>query len=167
MQSSARNSILDNYEWIQLSASCQWLILSWSNLPQYQEWSLSLCESKGRSRTISRKMSFRIFSIRRRGYSLRVSVWLLFEGGVYFIGKPADINDGWIRYVRTTQRRLLDAGSTLNVSVLQSAMKKGCTTRTVLALTCACAACAACCWGYYLKAGSSRRNTVSSSLWRL
>ena len=25
--------------------------------------------------------------------------WLLFEGGVYFFGKPADINDGWIRYV--------------------------------------------------------------------
>ena len=24
---------------------------------------------------------------------------LLFEGGIYFIGKPADIND-WIRYVR-------------------------------------------------------------------
>ena len=25
---------------------------------------------------------------------------LLFEGGVYFFGKPADINDGLIRYVR-------------------------------------------------------------------
>ena len=25
--------------------------------------------------------------------------WLLFEGDVYFFGKPADINDGWIRYV--------------------------------------------------------------------
>ena len=24
-------------------------------------------------------------------------VWLLFKGGVYFFGKPRDINDGWIR----------------------------------------------------------------------
>ena len=31
--------------------------------------------------------------------TLAVSVWLLFEGGVYFIGKPADINDSWIGYV--------------------------------------------------------------------
>ena len=30
---------------------------------------------------------------------LFVVVWLLFEGGVYFFGKPADINN-WIRYVR-------------------------------------------------------------------
>ena len=22
----------------------------------------------------------------------------LFEGGIYFLGKPIDINDGWIRY---------------------------------------------------------------------
>ena len=27
-------------------------------------------------------------------------VRLLFEGGVYFFGKPGDINNGWIRYVR-------------------------------------------------------------------
>ena len=26
-------------------------------------------------------------------------VWLLFEGGIYFFGKPGDI-DSWIRYVR-------------------------------------------------------------------
>ena len=26
--------------------------------------------------------------------------WLLIEGGVYFFGKPGDINDGWIRYIR-------------------------------------------------------------------
>ena len=31
--------------------------------------------------------------------SLHVSVWLLFEVGVYFFGKPANINDSWIRYV--------------------------------------------------------------------
>ena len=29
--------------------------------------------------------------------------WLLFKGGIYFIRKPADINDGWIRYVRAIQ----------------------------------------------------------------
>ena len=25
---------------------------------------------------------------------------LLFKGGVYFLGKPGDINNSWIRYVR-------------------------------------------------------------------
>ena len=25
---------------------------------------------------------------------------LLFEGGAYFFGKPGDVNDSWIRYVR-------------------------------------------------------------------
>ena len=33
-------------------------------------------------------------------FLLPVFVRLLFEGGGYFFGKPADINDGWIRYVR-------------------------------------------------------------------
>ena len=32
-------------------------------------------------------------------FLLLVFVRLLFEGCVYFVGKPADINDGWIRYV--------------------------------------------------------------------
>ena len=36
-------------------------------------------------------------------FSLLVIVRLLFEGGVYFFGKPADINDGWIRYVQAIQ----------------------------------------------------------------
>ena len=27
----------------------------------------------------------------------------LFEGGIYFSRKPADINNGWIRYVRVIQ----------------------------------------------------------------
>ena len=36
-------------------------------------------------------------------FLLHVSVWLLFKGGVYFFGKPADINDSWIRYVRAMQ----------------------------------------------------------------
>ena len=62
-------------------------------------------------------------------------MWLLFEGGIYFIGKPADINDGWIRNVRVIQWRLLDAGSsTCNLSVLLSAMEKSCATLTALAL---------------------------------
>ena len=28
---------------------------------------------------------------------------LLFEAGVYFFGKPTEINDCWIRYVRAIQ----------------------------------------------------------------
>ena len=31
-------------------------------------------------------------------FSLIIFVQLLFEGGVYFFGKLADINDGWIGY---------------------------------------------------------------------
>ena len=31
---------------------------------------------------------------------------LLFEGGIYFLGKSADISDGWIRHVCTIQWRL-------------------------------------------------------------
>ena len=41
---------------------------------------------------------------------LHVFVWLLFEGGVYFIGKLADSNEGWIRYVQAIQRQLLATG---------------------------------------------------------
>ena len=55
-------------------------------------------------------------------------MWLLFEGNVYFFGKPGGINDGWIRYVRVRQWRLLDAFSSMrSLSVLVSAMG---TTRT-------------------------------------
>ena len=44
----------------------------------------------------------------------------------FFIGKPADINYGWIKYVRAIQRRLLVAGSsTRNLSVLLSATHSG------------------------------------------
>ena len=32
-------------------------------------------------------------------FSLLVLVWLLFKGGVHFVGKPADSNDGWIWYI--------------------------------------------------------------------
>ena len=135
IQSSARNSILRIYGRIQLSASRHWLIFSWSNLPQQQEWSLPVVPTLWHQRRSRMKKSYRISSFRWRGYSLLVSVWLLFEGGVYFIGKPADINDSWTRYIQAIQRRLLDAGSsTRNLSVLLSAMEKSSTTRTALAL---------------------------------
>ena len=48
--------------------------------------------------------------------SLLVFVQLLFEGGIYFFRKPADINDGWIRYIPVRQWRLLDAISRGNDS---------------------------------------------------
>ena len=35
----------------------------------------------------------------------------LFEGGVYFVGKPAESNDDWNRYVRMIQLGMIDAGS--------------------------------------------------------
>ena len=38
--------------------------------------------------------------------------------------KPADINDGWIRYVRAIQRRLLDAGIS-TTQPLSSAVSHG------------------------------------------
>ena len=31
-------------------------------------------------------------------------VWLLFEGGIYFFGKPGDTNDGWIGYEEVRHR---------------------------------------------------------------
>ena len=34
---------------------------------------------------------------------MHVFIWILFEGGVYFFEKPADINEGWIRYVQAIQ----------------------------------------------------------------
>ena len=49
-------------------------------------------------------------------FLLHVSVWLLFEGGVYFFGRPTDINDSWIRYVRAMQWQLLDAASSMCVA---------------------------------------------------
>ena len=87
---------------------------------------------------------------------------LLFEGGVYFFGKPRDINDGWIRYVRVRWWRLLDAvSSTHSLSVLLSGMGTTRTTQhspsasvvTVIrnhSHTCACAAFTSC--DYYSRA---------------
>ena len=95
IQSSTKNSILGIYG----------RILSWSNLPQYQEWTLSVVPILWQQRVVKnnfQEREYRISSIRRHRYSLHVSVQLLFEGGVYFIGKPADLNDGWILKVRTS-----------------------------------------------------------------
>ena len=62
-------------------------------------------------------------------------VRLLFEGSVCSFGKPGDINDGWIGYIRLRQWRLLDAvSSTHNLSLLLSAVRTTCTTQTVLVL---------------------------------
>ena len=32
-------------------------------------------------------------------FIVRFFLWLLFEGGICFIEKPAEINDSWMRYV--------------------------------------------------------------------
>ena len=47
-------------------------------------------------------VTYCISSIRCHGYYLFAAhfVQLLYEGSVYFFGKPRDINDGLIRYVR-------------------------------------------------------------------
>ena len=69
-------------------------------------------------------------------FLLHVSVRLLFEGGVYFFqtSKPADINDGWTRYVRA---RLFEAVSSKRMQPLSPAVSRvetSRTTRTDLAL---------------------------------
>ena len=76
--------------------------------------------------------TYRISSIRRRGYDLPRC---LFCGSVYFFRKPGDINDGWIRYVQMGRWRLLDVVSnTRSFSVLLSAVGTTRTAQTVLAL---------------------------------
>ena len=63
-------------------------------------------------------------------FSLSVLVWLLFEGGIYFVWKPADSNDKWNKYTWAIQLALIDAGSNIHsFSVLLSAMV---TSRTAL-----------------------------------
>ena len=58
---------------------------------------------------------------------------LLFKGGVYFVGKPADSNDGWNKYMRTLQLDLIDTGSSMcSVSVLLLAMETSLRTRAAL-----------------------------------
>ena len=60
---------------------------------------------------------------------------LQFEGGVYFLGNPANINDGWIRCIWVIEWQLLDAVSCKrSLSVLLSAMETSHTTQTALML---------------------------------
>ena len=114
-------------------------------------------------------------------------VRLLFEVGVYFFGKPWDVNDSWIGYVRVRRWRLLDAvSSTRSLSLLLSAVEMTRTTQTdgpsasvvtvVRNHSHTCAAAFTTCgyyWraafisfksfrlcGYYSRAASIRRNTV-------
>ena len=62
-------------------------------------------------------------------------VRLLFEGGIYFFGKPGGINNSWKRYVRVRWWRLLDAVSSMrSLSVLLSAVGTTRTTQTILVL---------------------------------
>ena len=56
-------------------------------------------------------------------FLLLTGIWgrLLFEGGIYFFGKPADINNSWLRYIQVRQWQLLDAVSSMcSLSVLLS-----------------------------------------------
>ena len=58
---------------------------------------------------------------------------LLFEGGVYFVGKPADSNNDWNRYMRAIQIAMIDAGSsTCSLSVLLLAVETSLRTWTAL-----------------------------------
>ena len=92
-------------------------------------------------------------------FSLLAFVWLLFKGGIYFLGKPADINDGLLRYIRVRRWWLLDAVSSVcSLSALLSVVEMTHTTQIVLVLKnysqmCACAAILAmatiCGWLFY------------------
>ena len=62
---------------------------------------------------------------RHLSFSLPIFVQLLFEGSIYFFGKPADTNNGWIRYVQAIQRRLLDVFSSKHsLSLLLPAVER-------------------------------------------
>ena len=81
------------------------------------------------------------FFNRRHGYYIFLLhiffVWLrgrlLFQGGVYFFGKPAD-TDGWIGNVRVIGDDSNTVSSKHCLSVLLSTMEMGCTTPTALVL---------------------------------
>ena len=61
--------------------------------------------------------------------------WMLFEGDVYFFGKPADINNDRIRYMGAIHWQLLDAISSMHsLSVLLSTIEASHTTLSVLSL---------------------------------
>ena len=115
-------------------------------------------------------IEYRISSIRWCSYYLFCFVRLVFEGGVYFFGKPGDINNGWIRYVRVRRWRLLNTvSSTYSLSGLLSAVEMTCTTQTVIALvwwpsseiicTRVCVPRLLYSHDYYSRAASIRRNT--------
>ena len=66
-------------------------------------------------------------------YSLFILAQLLIEGGVYFVGRLLDGNNGWIRYMLAIQLGLIDVGSSMHsLSVLLSAMETSLRTRTGL-----------------------------------
>ena len=68
-------------------------------------------------------------------YFLNQTLWLLLEVGIYFLGKPADLNDGWMRYIRAIQLGLVDTGSrTRSLSVQLLAVETSRRTQTALAL---------------------------------
>ena len=58
---------------------------------------------------------------------------LLFKGGIYFLEKPAEINNSWIRHVKTIQGWRCQYSSQSHW-VLLSAVEMSRTTRTALAL---------------------------------
>ena len=66
-------------------------------------------------------------------YSLFILVQLLIEGGVYFVGRLLDGNNGSIRYMRAIQLGLIDADSNMHsLSVLLSAVEMSLRTQTGL-----------------------------------
>ena len=70
---------------------------------------------------------------------VRLTNWvrLLFETGVYFVGKPAGSTDSWIRYMQVIQLGLTDAGiSTHSLSVLLSVVEMSPRTRTAVEQQC-------------------------------
>ena len=104
---------------------------------------------------------------------------LLFEGGVYFVGKPADSNASWNRLHAGYTAR---SDSTHSLSVLLSAMETSLRTQTTLkiaqwASTRIISTCVHTNHGYYSRAAfilfgafwsratSNQRNRVASSLW--
>ena len=73
--------------------------------------------------TSGQSTAYHISSIRLFGYYLR------------FLGKPADLNDGWMRYIQAIQLGLVDTGSrTHSLSVQLLAVETSRRTQTALAL---------------------------------
>ena len=98
IQSSTRNSILGIYGWIQLSASCHYLILGWSNLPQYQEWSLSVVPTLWQQKAVKNEKELPSFfdqmmRLLAAGFCVAtIQVWHLF----HWKARCRHTNDCWI-----------------------------------------------------------------------